>query len=422
MENKNLATITKLFLISFLAVLLRLAALRLIGDSRPPWEIEFEVIADFLVSRGEYLYHFYRLTPPLPTSFIPPVYPLLMAFFRGMFVENGDLALKLFQVGCSVLTLYALYRFTLELGGSENAGFLTALFWAVYPPAVSYALDLSTVTLEVLFVVVGLWFTVRAGKLASAGSVAVAAGSLALAALTRPTWVAVLPVAFLWLMFYDQKTWKLQWKFPALFFITATIVYAPWLVYNYQTHGSLVLTSTNGGINFWIGNNPNADGEYTFPTAIDRELVLSTVQMTELERDQFFYRLGTEFIRENPQQFFQLTTRKLLYYVFFRPNIGSNYESSNYQLFDLVRWVFVISWMIMLPFAVLGLWIGREAWRINGFLFLVLFSQAAISSLYFTGTRFRTPLDGIVGMWAVFGFLFLVEKILGRWKNDAKRA
>lgn len=164
-----------------------------------------------------------------------------------------------------------------------------------------------------------------------------------------------------------------------------------------------MMTSTNGGLNFWIGNNANATGEYIFPTIIDDALVKSTLDLSEYARDRFFYRQGWQFIRQHPDQFLKLAGRKLVYFIFFRPNIGSSVQAAGYQLFDLVKLGFIATWLAMLPFAVLGLIAGGNKWRDYSLLILIFIVQALITMLYFSGTRFRTPIDGLVIVWVVFG-------------------
>lgn len=42
-------------------------------------------------------------------------------------------------------------------------------------------------------------------------------------------------------------------------------VLIPWTVHNYRCFGELIITTTNGGINLYIGNNPYATGGYYLP-------------------------------------------------------------------------------------------------------------------------------------------------------------
>lgn len=43
------------------------------------------------------------------------------------------------------------------------------------------------------------------------------------------------------------------------------LVLAPWTVHNYRCHGELIFTTTNGGVNLYIGNNPYTTGGYYMP-------------------------------------------------------------------------------------------------------------------------------------------------------------
>ena len=45
------------------------------------------------------------------------------------------------------------------------------------------------------------------------------------------------------------------------------IVLAPWTIRNYRCFGELIPTTTNGGVNLYIGNNPHSTGGYSFPPA-----------------------------------------------------------------------------------------------------------------------------------------------------------
>ena len=401
------STCVRLTLIMCLALGLRVIVLLWIGDSRVPWQLEYEEIADNLAARGQYAYSFYGLTASHPTSFLPPVYPLFLAFTRRFFPSPDQIA-KIIQLCLSTLTLLSLYGLTREVGGSTDQATLAALLMAIYPPVIFYSVDLTTTALEILFGLSGIWLAIRMVRRNSA-RLAVAAGSLlSLAALTRSTWIVLIPLALLWAAWYHWRRWRQLIPFA----LSAVITLAPWGLYNYVTHGVLTITSTNGGLNFWIGNNPQATGEYVFPTDIDRSLIMSVADLPEVQQDRFFYERGWEFIRSSPARFIQLSSRKLWYYVFFRPNIGSNYESTALPL-DLARWAFVAAWLMLLLFALLGVGALKSNWREHLWLFLIWLSQAGLAMVYFAGTRFRAPFDVLVIIWAAAGLLSVARRL--RW-------
>ncbi len=49
-------------------------------------------------------------------------------------------------------------------------------------------------------------------------------------------------------------------------------------------------------------------------------------------------------------------------------------------------------------------------WRLNVWLLLVFLANAAVSVMYFAGSRFRTPVDGFAMIWAVMGMGVLATK------------
>jgi len=401
----------RLMLILALAIGLRVLAAQLIGDARVPWNYEYEEIATNVATRGVYAYSFYNMTPPRPTSFIPPVYPFFLAFARQWTVA-GDWMVKAAQIAFACLTILSLYALARELGASETEGAFAALVMAVYPPAIVYAIDVSTVTLETLFVIAGAWLVLRAAKNGSYRAPIGAGVMFSLATLTRSTWITLLPLAIVWVVWYRKSSLRIASQQIAAMLLAAAVFFAPWVGYNYATHGEWLLTSTNGGLNFWIGNNPRATGEYVFPTELDRQVVVGVADWPEPARDRFFYARGLEFIKTSPAQFLDLFARKLLYFLFFRPNIGSNYEQTRLPL-QLARWLFVLSWIVLLPFATLGVLTRGERWREHTWPIVIFVSQAVVAALYFVGTRFRTPIDGFAMIWAAMGLAVLVT----RWRH-----
>ena len=176
------------------------------------------------------------------------------------------------------------------------------------------------------------------------------------------------------------------------------------------------MTSTNGGMNFWIGNNPAASGEYIWPLTIDEPFVRSIAGLPESARDEAFYAHGLEFIQNSPVQSLELFGRKLVYFLFFRPNIGSNYEQVQLPV-GLAGWLFILSWLALLPFALLGLLNLGNHWREHVFLMVIFVCLAIMTSIYFAGTRFRVPIDGFVMLWAVVGVNLLVTKYKSPARN-----
>jgi hypothetical protein len=89
-----------------------------------------------------------------------------------------------------------------------------------------------------------------------------------------------------------------------------------WAARNWVVLGEPVLFSTNGGYNFWHGNNPNAAGrDINLPPSRDPRLNLLVLR-DERAINREGYRLGLEEIRAHPGRFLALVPRRIyfLYY------------------------------------------------------------------------------------------------------------
>jgi 4-amino-4-deoxy-L-arabinose transferase-like glycosyltransferase len=322
------------------------------------------------------------------------------------------------QIAISVLSIWILYHLTLAIGGSHTQGLLAALMMAVYPPFIGYAVTPSPVTLETLFLLSGTLFIVQAQHESSPWHAIAAGFSFGLAALTRSPWLIAVPIVMAWLFWMSQERGWQRVKIPLLVGMATVIVLVPWAVHNFQTHREWFVTGTNGGLNFWIGNNTAATGEYIFPTQIDRDLILDVASWPERERDRFFYLEGLQFIQQHPRQWLQLAAKKLQYFFLFRPSMGSSYESANLQL-DLARTLFKAAWLMLLPLGLLGLLLRRQQWKHHLLFLVIIISQAVVAMLYFTGTRFRIPLETFVMIWAAGFLIWVYRKVLpgGRQGN-----
>jgi hypothetical protein len=90
----------------------------------------------------------------------------------------------------------------------------------------------------------------------------------------------------------------------------ALAVVAPWTYRNWRVLGEFVPISTNGGVNLWIGNNPNATGAYSYPTSRINPLFMTE---GELARDRLGREFSWYFMKNNTEQFLLLAIPKFAY-------------------------------------------------------------------------------------------------------------
>ena len=252
----------------------------------------------------------------------PVGYPAILAALFLITGVTAETALALNLV-VSVLTVAQ----TAWLGSllfGRRVGLMSALLLALFPGFVVYT---SLVSTELVF----LWLTSlcyllaarppqRTTAFAPTVNAGIAAGIMAGAgALVRSTGLLLLPF-WVFVRWSSQRNVKQAALWAVALFATAALIVLPWTARNYLTFGKIIPVSTNGGMNFWIGNNPNSHGAYMFPhdPALNPLYPLAE-QRDEIGMESEGYRLGSAWIRAtlqtDPKRIFVLYGAKIVYFV-----------------------------------------------------------------------------------------------------------
>ena len=320
-----------------------------------------------------------------------PGYPVFLALIgtgRGDYV-HAPARVKITQAFVGAATVWLIGVIALGAAG-PRAGVAAAVMAAIYPPLVWIA---AYVFSETLYSAVALLaaHTLQSAVAASrrrtskrAALSALAAGTLAgVAILIRPAMLLFVPLAILWLISRRQVPLALA------FAIASAAVVAPWTARNTRVHGRLVLVASEGGVTFWTGNHPLARGEGDL--AANPELKLADLEfrrahpgLTSEELEPLYYRDALRLIAAQPWQWLGLLLRKAFYTVV---PVGPSYtlHSTRYWAAS------VISYLALLPVAVLGM---RRLWRSERRPTAVLLlgaSAVLVGLVFFPQERFRIP-------------------------------
>ena len=257
----------------------------------------------------------------VPSAFRPIGYPLLLSLVIRLFGPHWWYAV-LVQVLMSTAIVAATYWFTRRLFGT-SAGLAAAALTALMPDHVLWSTVLNSEIPAILctLLAVTLWIPARPASALPFPSVWVLLASgvlLGLASLTRPVMLPVPALYFFyaWLTtrtreggqpgrpFWRPVAWRPVVAGTFVLTLGMVLVVGPWTVRNYVTLGALVPVSTNGGVNLWQGNNPNATGGFYWSDdpAVNPLLRVSD----EVEQDRLGRRLALQWIREHPWDFLRL--------------------------------------------------------------------------------------------------------------------
>ena len=330
--------------------------------------------------------------------FQAPLYPYLLAFVYTLLGRSLD-AVYLLQIAAAVAGVWALWRAGRALG-DEPAGLAAAALAAVYAPFLFYDVQLLKESPAVTVTCFLLW-ALAARRWLAAGVL------LGVLALLRENALLLLP-------FLLPLTWQRSSSIEAgvrgfakrggLLVLGLLLPLAPVALRNGLVGGDYLPTTSQGGVNFWIGNNPQADGTYRpivpgkqIPALERQEPVRLAEQelgrrLTAAEVSSFWLRRGLAWAAAHPGDFVRLQIRKL----------GMFW--SWYEWPDAVDyyWTKTLSPVLRLPLvefgtlsllAPVGLWFLWRRKRFREFALVWLFALGWMLStvIFFLFSRYRLP-------------------------------
>ena len=254
----------------------------------------YDVFARNLASGSGYAWAPGQLTAhwPVGTSFI---YSLLYRCFGLTYVP-----IVLFNICVSLATIWLTMKLAARWFGNQvalNAGLLLA-FW---PAQIEFVTVLGSelVFNALLMTWLVIWDTMRSKPWVTGVVLGIVTAATCY---VRPTGLLI-PLVLLMLDVVRNRKLIDPVVKAVMTLAVACLLIAPWSIRNTHLFGSFVQLSTNGGVNFWEGNNPTSDGS-------TEALPAETTGMNEAVRDQYLGKLGATYVREYPGKFAVRTLSK----------------------------------------------------------------------------------------------------------------
>ena len=198
-----------------------------------------------------------------------------------------------------------------------------------------------------------------------------------------------------------------RWKPAAAMALGLAIALAPITIRNLVIAGDWSPLSSHGGLNFYIGNNAEADGTYRHVPGITaditgqqedaRRVAEASVgrKLDDADVSAYFYGLGLSWMRLHPRDALMLFLRKVGYtFDSAFITLNASYAFYAYDARTLLALLFVGPWLL-LPLGLAGLVLGAiTAPRRTNFLIWASFVPIyAISvAIFFVSERYRLPL------------------------------
>jgi 4-amino-4-deoxy-L-arabinose transferase-like glycosyltransferase len=379
------------------AFLLRLISLFIVEPSLASDPQIYHTLARSLIEKGSFSFG------GAVTAYRPPLYPFFLAALYAL-PGSDILTVRLVQAMIDVLICLLVFRLGRRLY-SPKEGITAAILIAVYPPYILYSQSLFSETLFTLILLTVLDFLVsrpmgKGGRLTTGVL-------LGLGALLKPVMMIFPAVLIVWERLQGHLSGRvLKQVLLVTLFLAVTV--SPWIVRNRSSLGEWVFT-TNGGINFWIGNNPAATGAYSVPEdsqVFKEEDEVSRNRLAFDEAIRFWKDHPVEALKVLPWKFFFLFSSEsaVLLNFFEGPQqhgakrFAARYLSVPVSHLLVVNLPYYLLLLLSLPSLFLER--GRDGDHTRFLLVLTILYWITVHLVFFGSNRFHMPIMAILAVFS----------------------
>ena len=356
----------------------------------------------------------------------------LYAYFLGLIYAVAGPSLTVSKIiqhligsfSCVLIFLFADRYF------SRPTAILAAVISVFYWVFVYFEDELLLDSMLVLFSLLLLWSLIRSVEKPSRARFFISGLILGLSTITRPNFAVLIPVIPIWLLLCFPGRYKFILARFAVFLAGCILIIMPVTIRNVVVGHDLVLVASQGGINFYIGNNRYADGSSAIMPEFGASWQYADCEylakkengrleqnMKPSEVSSFYYDKALKFITDNPSRWSRLMIRKLDYF-WNSYEISDNQNLYFFRQFASVTALLPSLFFIVSPLSIIGIWLlfkRERKYHIIGF-FIIIYMLTVIA--FFVTGRYRLPVLPFLIILAASAVVWIADKIGSRdFKN-----
>ena len=320
----------KLIQILVLFFLIQLVFILIINTQPISDSVYYVKLAKSLINTGEYKNEHGNFT-----AFWPIGLPFLMFLIGKVFI-NFILFTKIFIAFFNSLSLYFIAKlFSPYLNTKQLAFFLFSFM--LFP---NNLLSSNAILTDHLFM--GLFWIIIYLVFFKSKHFILIGFLVGILIYLRSTGYLILPIILIILLRFKQYK-PIMLKFLAILFISA-LVLAPWAFRNYSTFRTIILTSTNSGYNFLLGNHRYSSGGVNFNFEYD------ATNPDEPKESQLAFNKAIKVIKEGPIEFF-LRLPKKLFFTYWRADssLTWTFKKTNTKFsFIFISFLFIVNFILFI--------------------------------------------------------------------------
>ncbi len=353
-----------------------------------------------------------------------PLYPYLLAVLYSMTGESLT-AVRLLQHAVGIGTILLIYLSAEKLFNRRTA-FFASFIAALYGPLLLFANLLLVETLKVFFLILSFYCVVSAKEKAGMRWWIAAGVSIGAAMLCRPTDMLLLIFVISWIVISPGITPSVKLRSSVMIAASALIIVLPVTIRNYAVSKEFIPVTSNGGLNFYLGNNAKAVGVYYNVDGLDLAndpdgrvfLEMTTGRVyTPGEASSYWMTESKKFISEYPVDFLKLFGKKLLLFFHYKEigQLGYNYHFVAKNAVPVLG--YLLTFIIVFPLSVIGIISLRKNWKKYILLFGFLAAQILSVVLFFVTDRFRLSSIPFFILFAGVG----IDWLIAQWKTGLRK-
>jgi len=305
---------------------------------------------------------------------------------------------------------------------SDRVGLIAALLLAFYPSAFFFDGLIQKSSLDIFLITLALALLAEFDHRPGWKWLAALGATTAALVLNRENAAVLYPVIGAWLLLcFRHVPVRRRLAWAGVFVTASLVVLLPVGFRNYHVGGEFLLTTSQMGSNFFIGNNPHARGSYEAlvpdhsDPAYERDDAVRLASeavgriLSPGEVSDYWLRESLSYIRSQPFQWIALLGKK----VFLTFNAAEIPDTESIEAYSdysrILRGLIWLSFGVVFPLAVLGGWVYRRDRRRLLILYGMAASLALAVALFYVVARYRHPLIPIVLLFSAAGISGLFD-------------
>ena len=348
--------------------------------------------------------------------FMGPLYPYILSIIYTIFGRDF-MIVRLFQIAGGAFVTVLTYLLGKQVF-RPSAAFAGVVLLVFYGAMTFHEAEMLMEWLGVLINMTALVFLHRMANRTGYRKYAIAGFLVGLSALARANILFFLPVLLFWTLFVVREDRRVRKALIALG--ACAIAIAPATLHNYAASKDFVLITSNGGVNFYIGNGEEATGifypakDITFETESSSRSYVERLfgrDMKPSEISAYWFKRSFDFIEKHPGKELKLLLRKTA--IFFNGYEVPQIESWDIMRakFSTLRLLFVNFWWI-LALGLFGMIFSLREWRKRFLLYGFVFSYALSIILFFVTSRYRIQIAPVMCLFAGYALVTVFPRVL----------